>query len=407
MSTGIEWTMETWNPVVGCTPVSPGCLNCYAASMAVRLEGMGKAGYGPIRKRINPGFLTPSNYDDDYRTVRIAEVRGTGQNRRPVFTGEVRCLPDRLAAPLARRKPTTWFVNSMSDLFHEAVPFEFVDRVFAVMALCPQHTFQVLTKRPERMEEYLSDSRFREPTATGNLEVFSVAKSLGYDDTSAWVAQCAMTWPLPNVWLGASAEDQARLDERVPHLIRCPAAVRFLSVEPLLEELDLWAPIRDMKDRDTEPDPGGDGRYLHWVIVGGESGPRARACEVGWIRGVVRQCRAAKCPVFVKQLGAGAYDGLDAVCEFTSYQQWVNKAASWLGGKRSDGARHSPRFEGVCVDARGRVCANGGDFMRARDDGSFPVRAHEYLRLADAKGGDPAEWPEDLRVREMPSKGGA
>ncbi|MBY0261094.1 MAG: phage Gp37/Gp68 family protein, partial [Phycisphaerales bacterium] len=154
-TTGIEWTERTWNPVVGCTPVSPGCLNCYAATMARRLEAMGRPEYAA--RRIDSGGRDVTGLDglqdEGDRIVRIAEVRGG----RAVFTGDVRTLPERLTEPLGWRKPARVFVNSMSDLFHEAVPFDFIDRVFAVMALCPRHTFQVLTKRPGRMAEYLSD----------------------------------------------------------------------------------------------------------------------------------------------------------------------------------------------------------------------------------------------------------
>lgn len=323
----IEWTGETWNPVVGCTPVSPGCLNCYAAGMAVRLEGMGRRGYGPVDG------------------VRIAEVR----NGRRVFTGSIRLVEEALAVPLRRKKPTTWFLCSMGDLFHPDVPFDFIDRVFAVMALCPQHTFQVLTKRPERMAEYFADHVQRCDSVSGEMKMLDGS----WPDLPGW--------PLPNVWLGTSAEDQTRLEGRVPHLLRCPAAVRFLSCEPLLGELDLggavWRHCIDTRAvHDAEHDGGMwcDERSVDWVIVGGESGPHARMCETRWIRGVVDQCKAAGVPVFVKQLGARP-----------------------LGPK---------------IWARGGWCSS-----QVEDDGGVYER-----RLRDRKGGDPAEWPEDLRVREMP-----
>lgn len=319
----IEWTGETWNPVVGCTPVSPGCLNCYAAGMAVRLESMGTRGYAPVDG------------------VRIAEVR----NGRAVFTGSVRLVEDALAVPLRRKKPTTWFLCSMGDLFHPDVPFDFIDRVFAVMALCPQHTFQVLTKRPERMAEYFARVEV--------VEAIKMYAGVG----GPW------PWPIPNVWLGTSAEDQTRLDDRVPHLLRCPAAVRFLSCEPLLGELDLDAAGATPCDA---ADVGGPWDNPHvgyapgvdWVIVGGESGPHARPCRVDWIRSVVAQCKAAGVPVFVKQLG-----GRPVIADT---ELWERDGRCW-----------------ETMEPTGELVQ-----MKVHDKGR--------------KGGDPAEWPEDLRVREMP-----
>lgn len=260
----IEWTDKVWNPVVGCTPVSPGCLNCYAARMARRLEAMGTPSYQP--RHVDGGG------------VRIAEVRGT--DKRPVFTGEVRTVPDKLEEPLRWRKPRRVFVNSMSDLFHEAVPDAFIDEVFAVMALCPQHTFQVLTKRPERMRYYANASG-RHGAVVGAA--------------AARVGGCPVSfgqWPLPNVLLGVSAEDQQRWDQRVPVLLDTVAAVRFVSAEPLV------GPIATLSSNTMLA------RELDWVIVGGESGPNARPCELGWVREIVRACRYVRTPVFVKQLGS-------------------------------------------------------------------------------------------------------
>lgn len=321
---GIEWTDETWNPVIGCTPVSAGCLNCYAATMARRLEAMGRPEYGP--RWVDGSEDAAGNTE----TIRIAEVRGG----RAVFTGDVRAVGWRLADPLHWRKPRRIFVCSMSDLFHESVPFEFIDRVWAIMALCPQHTFQVLTKRPQRMAEYLAFSRTqvdrwaRVRRQIRKLQGGDVDRPLGRE----------YGWPLPNVWLGTSVEDQKAADERIPHLLRCPAAVRFLSCEPLLGPIVNQAGQRNWTDG------------VDWVIVGGESGPPARPCDVGWIRGVIGQCREAGVPVFVKQLGSFPF----------------------------------------CDSATGNP-ADIATFKR---------------RLADRKGGDPAEWPKDLRVREWPRVGG-
>ncbi len=233
-SSKIEWTEKTWNPTVGCTPVSPGCDLCYAGRMSWRLANMGRAEYV------------------DLTVMRNAPARAGGGNR-PVFNGVVRQLPDRLSLPSTWRKPKMIFVNSMSDLFHKQVSDDFIKSVFEVMVACPQHTFQVLTKRPERAAE-LSDQ---------------------------------LPWP-PNVWLGTSAEDQTCLDERAPSLIRCPAAVRFLSCEPLLGPLNLMAHLSD----------------LNWVIFGAESGPGSRPCDPEWIRAGLCACKAADVAVFVKQLSS-------------------------------------------------------------------------------------------------------
>lgn len=392
----IEWTERTWNPVVGCTPVSPGCLNCYAATMAIRLEAMGKPEYQPIRRDTDGRdvTVTPGLQDESDRVVRIAEVRGD----RAVFTGDVRTVQSRLTAPLGWRKPQRVFVNSMSDLFHESVPFAFIDRVFAVMALCPQHTFQVLTKRPERMAAYLDGLAGEEDVNgsigmqrlgnaagmmldgewvwnegkrhRGAIERF-ISDAYGEDDEDSGYEAKELEWPLPNVWLGTSVEDQARAEERIPQLLKCPAAVRFLSCEPLLGVLDLkdWIGgacdcaktngihsnfcAQAILDRGGVAE-GGKGGRLHWVIVGGESGPNSRRCDLGWVRSIVRQCDAAGVPCFVKQLGLRASDPINGIA---------------------------------------------GAGLRVADEAKELIN----LRLKDRKGGDVAEWPDALRVREYPT----
>ncbi len=252
----IEWTNATWNPVRGCDIVSPGCTNCYAMKQAHRFSGKGKP-YEGLTKLTNGG---------------------------PVWTGEVKVLDtlEALSQPIGWKKPRRVFVNSMSDLFHEDVPDWFIDKVFAVMAMAPRHTFQVLTKRPARMHAYIN--------AGGRAsEIVDIVRhdELGYYCTRNEAPP--ITWPLPNVWLGVSVEDQKRALERIDWLMRVMAAVRFISAEPLLGELDI---------------PESWLRRLNWVIVGGESGPGARPTVIGHIRGVVRQCKAVGTPVFVKQLGA-------------------------------------------------------------------------------------------------------
>lgn len=232
----IGWTDATWNPVTGCSKVSAGCRNCYAEALTERFG----------RQKFSDVVLHP----------------------------------ERLEQPLHWRKPSRVFVNSMSDLFHEQVLDEFLDQVFAVMALAHEHTFQVLTKRPERMRAYLSDYE-------DNLCRWADALPPGYPCGAADIEGAA--YPLPNVWLGVSVENQETADERIPILLQTPTAVRFLSVEPLLEPINLSAWI-DWPDRS-----------IAWVIIGGESGPQRRECNVEWIRDLVWQCRCAAVRVFVKQ----------------------------------------------------------------------------------------------------------
>ena len=275
--TNIEWASDVWNPLVGCSRVSEGCRHCYAERQAYRAAAMGISRYDGITKKVG------------------SEIR---------WTGKVALVESALELPLKWKKPRRIFVNSMSDLFHEAVPDEWIDRIFSVMAQAPQHTFQILTKRPERMLKWSN--------RTGTM--FSPA------------------WPLRNVWLGVSVEDQAarfRLDV----LRQTPAAVRFASLEPVLEDLG--------NDLDLTG--------IDQAIFGGESGPNARPCDLAWIRRGMARARAADCAVFVKQLGARPM----ADCR----------------------ERDEPCEAGPCFDT---------------------------MNLRDRKGGDPAEWPEDLRVREYP-----
>lgn len=249
----IEWTEATWNPIVGCTITSPGCTNCYAMKMAGRIERMG----------------TARHYDGTTLTSKAGSV----------WTGKLALAPEHvLLAPLRRRKPTTWFVNSMSDLFHEDALDAWIDRVFAVMALAPQHTFQILTKRAARMRAFLSRHRWHHWARIGRA-----IDSHRWENLPAIMGgDCA---PLPNVWLGVSAEDQRRWDERTADLQATPAAIRFVSAEPLLGPI-----VGDFSD-------------LDWIIVGGESGPGARHMEDAWAESIVQQCAAAGTAAFVKQMG--------------------------------------------------------------------------------------------------------
>jgi protein gp37 len=278
--TGISWTDSTWNPVRGCSKVSAGCRNCYAETFAERWRGV-------------PGHAFEQGFD-------------------------LRLVPEALQLPLRWTKPRRIFVNSMSDLFHEDVPESFIREVFWTMSRVPRHTFQVLTKRPARMRSILAGW-----------------KRDGLTLREGWGAV------LQNVWLGVSVEDQRAANERIPELLATPAAVRFLSCEPLLGPVNL-AEVGPLPDGDflgralfNHGLHGGEGAGLGWVIIGGESGPGARPCDVAWARHLVSQCQTAGVPVWMKQLGA---------------------------------------------------VPMGVNLMMPRD------RA----------GRDPAEWPEDLRVQQFP-----
>lgn len=270
----IEWTDATWNPVRGCTRVSEACRNCYAEIMAARFSDPGQWG---------EGFAS---------IVRLA--RGELDHR---WTGKVALVDDVLDWPLrwcgskqarAEGRCSRIFVNSTSDLFHEALPDEAIDRVFAVMALSPQHTFQALTKRPERMRRYVSEKATPERVGVQMLEIGGPERKGWYtaasDGKRGWVEVCI---PLPNLWLGVSVEDQASADERIPQLLQTPAAKHFISAEPLLGPVDLTCvgnarPYRDALTGDFLHSRAvaisrSAGYRLSWVITGGESGHDARA----------------------------------------------------------------------------------------------------------------------------------
>jgi protein gp37 len=383
----IEWTSRTWNPIrarlkeperlirIGgsqivdagkwgyhCERVSPGCQRCYACTM---------------NGRTLPAWGTGLDY--------------TRQSRDKV---EIYLDEQELLKPLHWKKPQFAFPCSMTDLFAEFVPDEFIDRMFAVMALTPQHTYQVLTKRAERMRAWFQSLRL------------PLAQKRGWE-CAIWMGEVGLSGQqinrvadshfcdgLPNVWLGVSVEDQPRADERIPHLLATPAALRFISYEPALGQVDFTRWISTKEPRGPLPIRRGEsisevnhrtgaankgqeeyrgraiadskglrsclsdgikdcarGPKISWVIAGGESGPGARPCNLAWLRSARDQCAAAGVPLFVKQLGF-------APC--TEHKIHSETSQSW-------------------------TC----------------------LRLKDRKGGDPAEWPEDLRVRQMPAAAGA
>lgn len=257
--------------MVGCSRVSPGCQKCYAEILAHRLELMGQPKYQGLTKKVGK------------------EVR---------WTGTVRFVEDALKLPATWKKPRRVFVNSMSDMFHEKVEEQWLHDIYRVMEACPQHSFQILTKRSAQMQTYL-----------------------------AWRYGGGRI-PSRHIWHGVSVENQAAADERIPDLLRSPSGLRFLSCEPLLGPVDLSAYLfRGM---------------IRWAIVGFESGPSARPGKLSWIVELLEQCRVAGVKTFVKQLGPSYYD-----------------------------------------DTGGR---------------------HYRVFLEDKKGGDPQEWPPDIRVREFPKE---
>jgi protein gp37 len=265
-TTGIEWTDTTWNPVTGCTRVSAGCDHCYADTIATRFAG-------------TPAF--PNGFTPTLR-------------------------PERLGDPLHWRQPRRVFVNSMSDLFHNAVPDTYIAEIFAVMAAAHRHTFQILTKRHGRMRALLSDPDFRQ-------QVCAESATLAHEGIDTQPNNPWDHWPLPNVWLGVSTETQSWADIRIPALLATPAAVRFISAEPLLGSINLTNAAC------TGTLPTFTGTPVHsssccrhalnlidWVITGGESGPAARPMHPGWARSLRNQCQRAHIPFFFKQWGTWA-----------------------------------------------------------------------------------------------------
>lgn len=353
----IEWTDRTWNPARGCSRISAGCVNCYAERQAARFSDEGQYAHGFVER-------TTSG---------------------PRWTGRVELVESKLLEPLSWTKPSRVFVNSMSDLFHEKLSDADIDKVFAVMALADEQVFQVLTKRADRMREYcsglLSDARREDINAA--MEEVREATGRCTRECAEQIAPPGSTLPrrfrspLKNVWLGVSCEDQASADKRIPDLLATPAAVRFLSCEPLIGPVDLEYPKTLFPNGPEYCCNGFEcGCYgkpiepplLHgidWVIVGGESGPGARPCDVSWIRSIVKQCKDANVACFVKQLGALPTMQC-AQCGHT------------IGRVRSC-------WVDICGPTHAALVA-------------------ESQRIRSSKGGSPEEWSEDLRVRQFPDR---
>lgn len=279
----IEWTDATWNPTRGCSRVSPGCANCYAERVAYRFSGPGKAYEG------------------------LAKMTKAG----PRWTGDLRAPVEKLFEPNHWKRPRRIFVNSQSDLFHEKLSYRVIDDVFAVMAMNGRHTFQVLTKRVDRMHEWFFLVRDGLETArrVGLRALDFTCQMVAGNEYPKHMAGggqidrdgSALPWPLANVWIGVSVENQHYANARIPLLIDTPAAVRFLSCEPLLGPID---------DREADPATW-TLDLLDWVIAGGESGPGARPMHPDWARGLRDQCASAGVPFFFKQWGEWRYDFLD------------------------------------------------------------------------------------------------
>lgn len=360
-SKGIAWTEQTWNPIRGCSKVSAGCKNCYAEKMAARFCGPGQP------------------------------YEGVSDGKR--WTGDVVFVIEHLIDPLRWTKARLVFTNSMSDLFHEGLNFHQIGAIFAVMAASPTHTFQVLTKRPARMLEFFAwlEAQMRDTwhphgntMQDDNIARMEVLRGCFGMHSEGRLPSMPAVWPLPNVWLGVSTEDQAAADERIPLLLKAPAAVRWISAEPLIGPLylrNIFLAPRDPKSNGTDDwdDPDGGkprlnalagypwhnmvygtsrgevGPRLDWVVVGGESGPGARSCGGDWLRQIVRDCQREGVPVFVKQLGAAYHDPENGL------------------------AGHSVKV------------------MDGEKERLFTAR-----RLTHPKGGDVSEWPRDLSVREWP-----
>lgn len=343
--TDISWTDDVWNPVVGCSMVSEGCQNCYAMKFAHR------------------GLAS------QHRGLTTASKHG------PRWTGEVRTVPDMLSAPLKWKKPRVVFVNSMSDLFHDKVPFEYIAAVFGVMAACHQHTFIVLTKRdPRKWFEWVEGN---DRCSAEEFVQREAHRLLPVEFPLHPIKQTfrRYPWPLPNVALGVSCENQAAADERIPWLLQTPAATRIVSAEPLLGETDLQSYFRvklqpgniwadcccDEIDPSDRPCVVCEARMgLDGVIVGGESGPNSRPCSVEWIRSIARQCKEASVKCFCKQLGARPY---------------AERSESWC-----------------------ETHPNNMHLVQSTHEGLYDVG----LNLKDRKGADMSEWPSDLRIRELP-----
>lgn len=275
MATKIEWCEETWNPITGCSPISEGCQNCYAKRMANRLRG--RFGYPE---------------DEPFR---------------------VTLHPDKLEQPLRWKKPRKIFVCSMSDLFHEDVNDEWLDRIFTTIRQCLtykwygetwhpviKHTFLVLTKRPERMKMFIAEwLKQKSDYANSFKDLPSIPMR---SSPAAKLAAMEAKSFMPHVWLGVTAENQKTANKRIPILMEIPAMVKFVSVEPMLGPVSIMEACDVVLDNDDIPSVQGIGNFLDWIICGTESGPGARPMQIGWARNLKDQCVDNNIPFFLKQM---------------------------------------------------------------------------------------------------------
>lgn len=300
-NSAIEWTQATWNCVTGCMKVSAGCENCYAIRNAYRLEHAFKqAAYQGTTRKLPDGSMN--------------------------WTGRVNCLRERLAIPLKWHKGKRIFVNSMADLFHDDVPDEFIDQVFGIMALTPWHTYQVLTKRPKRMLDTSLRLQQKFKAEQPYLQAVSVPGKAEARTEIGWAQgrfgdpEFDVDWPLPNVWMGVSVENQAAADERIPYLLRTPVAVRWLSCEPLIGPVDL----RNWLGHLPYTYAAKLGARLHWVVAGGESGPGYRPMNQDWARALRDQCLSAGVAFHFKQHGGHTHAAGGRLLDGRTWDQYPN-----------------------------------------------------------------------------------
>ena len=304
--TKIEWTDETWNPIVGCSKISSGCDNCYAENMAGRVASIALAKRTPRE----PSCL-------DYYVDAAPYGR---------WKGKAYLVEEAIDKPIHWKKHRMIFVCSMGDLFHESVPFDWIDQVFTVMAYASRHTFQVLTKRPERMMEYVNSKDTRARLSESILNVRYPIKGTIYDPREKY------GWPLHNVWLGVTAENQEQANKRIPTILATEASLRFVSIEPMLEKMSIEKYfIPAASGLPNEVDKYHD--WIDWVIVGGESGSKARPLHPDWVRSIRDQCKEIDVPFFFKQWGE-YIPSYSAGMNSESLYQWMQKfGQAWV--KRS------------------------------------------------------------------------
>jgi protein gp37 len=382
-NTAIEWTDATWNPIGGCSVKSPGCTHCYAMRMAgTRLKNHPLYAGTTTPSKAGPvfnGTMTVAPDDHDVWTWPLRwkgpkdPVRGKG------------------ARPLV-------FVGDMADLFHESRSDAVIDRVFAIMALAEHIDFQVLTKRADRMRDYVE--------RWARNWVLEISRAINKAGLEAWAdkpGRVMPQWPLKNVWLGVSTENQREANRRIPLLLQTPATKRFISAEPLLEQITLTRLERDdgaivnaLTGEVWYPGCGSEssrtlqGEKLDQVIAGGLSGKvdDITPMHPDWPRWLLTQCQLAGTAFFLKQWGEWASkairigSGEIVFRQFATFDQWVNKASTWVNG-------------GACLDRHGVELKNGGDMAKARDEGRFPVTImHRVGKKAAGRALDGREWSE-------------